>query len=175
MKKQYDEMFKKQCVELVVKEGRTISSIQREFDLGNGTLNAWIKKYSSPFLDNEKSDMEELRSLQREIQALKKENEFLKKAATFFASNNEKDAYTIALRMPSYIDRYARWNFEECVQWFQYNEAQNSNPAHFIKMFRQKSKQNWERRNQNTIKKKSLHGTNKKREFIFYNFLEKSN
>ncbi|MDA1774894.1 transposase [Bacillus cereus] len=79
MKKQYDEMFKKQCVELVVKEGRTISSIQREFDLGNGTLHAWIKKYSSPFLDNEKSDMEELRSLRREIQALKKENEFLKR------------------------------------------------------------------------------------------------
>ncbi|MEK4609114.1 transposase [Bacillus sp. FSL K6-0067] len=70
----------------MVKEGRTISSIQREFDLGNGTLNAWIKKYSSPFLDNEKSDIEELRSLRREIQALKK-NEFLKKAATFFASN----------------------------------------------------------------------------------------
>ncbi|MEW4150004.1 transposase [Bacillus thuringiensis] len=41
-------MFKKQCVELVVKEGRTISSIQREFDLGHGTLNSWIKKYSSP-------------------------------------------------------------------------------------------------------------------------------
>ncbi|MCU5408932.1 transposase [Bacillus cereus] len=61
-------MFKKQCVELVVKEGRTISSIQREFDLGNRTLNAWIKKYSSPFLDNEKSDMEDLRSLRREIQ-----------------------------------------------------------------------------------------------------------
>ncbi|PRT36957.1 Replicase RepFR55 [Bacillus wiedmannii] len=88
---------------------------------------------------------------------------------------SEKDAYTIALRMPPYIDRYARWDFEECVQWFQYNEAQNSNPAHFIKMFGQKSKQNWERRNQNTIEKKSLPGTNKKREFVFYNFLEKSN
>lgn len=88
---------------------------------------------------------------------------------------SEKDAYTIALRMPPYIDRYARWDFEECVQWFQYNEAQNSNPAHFIKMFGQKSKQNWERRNQNTIEKKSLHGTNKKREFVFYNFLEESN
>ncbi|PRT15817.1 Replicase RepFR55 [Bacillus wiedmannii] len=88
---------------------------------------------------------------------------------------NEKDAYTIALRMPSYIDRYARWDFEECVQWFQYNVAQNSNPAHFIKMFGQKSKQNWERRNQNAIEKKSLHGTNKKREFVFYNFLEESN
>ncbi|PGX96373.1 Replicase RepFR55 [Bacillus thuringiensis] len=88
---------------------------------------------------------------------------------------NQKDAYTIALRMPPYIDRYARWDFEECVQWFQYNEALNSNPAHFIKMFGQKSKQNWERRNQNAIEKKSLHGTNKKREFVFYNFLEESN
>ncbi|MBE5107843.1 Replicase RepFR55 [Bacillus thuringiensis] len=87
---------------------------------------------------------------------------------------SEKDAYTIALRMPPFIDRYARWDFEECVQWFQYNEAQNSNPAHFIKMFGQKSKQNWERRNQNAIEKKSLHGTNKKRGFVFYNFLEES-
>lgn len=88
---------------------------------------------------------------------------------------SEKDAYTIALRMPHYIDRYARWDFEECVQWFQYNEAQNSNPAHFIKMFGQKSKQNWERRNQNSSEKKSLHGLNKNREFVFYNFLEESN
>ncbi|PFE15249.1 Replicase RepFR55 [Bacillus cereus] len=88
---------------------------------------------------------------------------------------SEKDAYTIALRMPPYINRYARWDFEECVQWFQYNEAQNSNPAHFKKMFGQKSKQNWERRNQNAIEKKSLPGTNKKREFVFYNFLEESN
>ncbi|QDQ03823.1 MULTISPECIES: Replicase RepFR55 [Bacillus] len=88
---------------------------------------------------------------------------------------SEKDAYTIALRMPHYIDRYARWDFEECVQWFQYNKAQNSNPAHFIKMFGQKSKQNCERRNQNALEKKSLHGLNKKREFVFYNFLEESN
>ncbi|WP_141444462.1 transposase [Bacillus cereus] len=80
MKKQYDKMFKKQCVELVVKEGRTISSMQREFDLGHGTLNSWIKKDSSSFLDSKRTDMQELRSLRREIQALKK-------AATFFASN----------------------------------------------------------------------------------------
>ncbi|WP_257148782.1 hypothetical protein [Bacillus thuringiensis] len=36
------------------------------------------QKYSSPLLDNEGTDMQELSSLQREIQALKKENEFLK-------------------------------------------------------------------------------------------------
>ncbi|MGH0792142.1 transposase [Bacillus cereus] len=66
MKKQYDERFKKQCVKLVIKEGRTISSIQREFDLGQGPLNSWIKKYSSPLLDSKGTDMTELRSLRRE-------------------------------------------------------------------------------------------------------------
>lgn len=35
--KQYDEMSKKQCVDSVVKDGRTISSIQRAFDLANVT------------------------------------------------------------------------------------------------------------------------------------------
>ncbi|MEI3620965.1 transposase, partial [Bacillus thuringiensis] len=80
-------MFKKPCVELVIKEGRAISSIQREFALGHGTLNSWIKKYSSPLLDSKGTDMTELRSLRREIQALEKKNEFLKKAATFFAKN----------------------------------------------------------------------------------------
>lgn len=73
--------------ELVIKEGRTISSVQREFDLGSGTLNAWITIYSSQCSDCERAEMEELRSLRREMQALKKENEFLKKAVTFFASN----------------------------------------------------------------------------------------
>ncbi|MEB8732408.1 hypothetical protein P4G85_26840 [Bacillus cereus] len=64
---------------MVVKEGHTISNIQREFNLGNRNLNAWVKKYSSPLLDIEKSNMEEVRSLQREIQTLKTEYEFLKR------------------------------------------------------------------------------------------------
>lgn len=71
-------MFKKPYVELVIKEGRKISSIQREFALEHGTLHSWIKKYSSSLLDNGGTDMQELRSLRREIQTLKKENEFLK-------------------------------------------------------------------------------------------------
>ncbi|WP_242312077.1 transposase [Bacillus cereus group sp. BfR-BA-01331] len=63
MKKQYDEVFKRQCVELVVKEGRSISSIQREFDLGNGTLNVWIKKYTTQLSSQKNVELEELRSL----------------------------------------------------------------------------------------------------------------
>ena len=87
MQKQYDAIFKRKCVELVVKEGRTIVSVKKEFGLGNSTLNGWIKQYKSRLTLPEQTEMEELRSLRREVQELKKENEFLKKAATFFASN----------------------------------------------------------------------------------------
>ncbi|WP_259418147.1 Replicase RepFR55 [Bacillus toyonensis] len=88
---------------------------------------------------------------------------------------SENDAYTIALRLPSNIDRYTRWDFEECVQWFQFNKADNSNPAHFIKMFVQKSKQNQERRKRDTQKENSLLGTNNNSKLLFYNFLEENN
>lgn len=88
---------------------------------------------------------------------------------------SENDAYTIALRLPSNIDRYTRWDFEECVQWFQFNKAHNSNPAHFIKMFVQKSKQNQDRRKLDTQKKNPLLGTNNNSKFLFYNFLEENN
>ncbi|PEN89549.1 hypothetical protein CN553_22530 [Bacillus cereus] len=84
MQKTYDEIFKRKCVELVVKEGRTIVSVKNKFGLGNGTLNDWIKQYKSRLSFPEKA---ELRSLKREILGLKKENEFFKKAATFFSSN----------------------------------------------------------------------------------------
>ncbi|MEK4677868.1 MULTISPECIES: Replicase RepFR55 [Bacillus] len=47
----------------------------------------------------------------------------------------EKDAYTIALRMPADPDRDTKKVFKDCVQWFEYNQADVSTPAHFIKMY----------------------------------------
>ncbi|MGG0256422.1 Replicase RepFR55 [Bacillus toyonensis] len=88
---------------------------------------------------------------------------------------SENDAYTIALRLPLTINRYTRWNFEECVQWFQFNKADNSNPAHFIKMFVQKSKQNQERRKRDNQKQNLLFSTNIDSKLLFYNFLEENN
>ncbi|MED3541534.1 Replicase RepFR55 [Bacillus toyonensis] len=88
---------------------------------------------------------------------------------------SENDAYTIALRLPPDIDRYTRWDFEECVQWFQFNKAENSNPALFIKMFNQKSKQNQDRRKRNAQNTSSLLDTNNSHTFVFYNFLEEHN
>ncbi|HDT6578936.1 TPA: Replicase RepFR55 [Bacillus cereus] len=50
----------------------------------------------------------------------------------------EKDAYTIALRMPADVDWEVRKTFEECVRWFQFHRADVSTPAHFITMYTKK-------------------------------------
>ncbi|ANS52145.1 Replicase RepFR55 [Bacillus thuringiensis] len=50
----------------------------------------------------------------------------------------EKDAYTIALRMPPDVDWEVKKTFEECVRWFERNQADVSTPAHFIKMYTKK-------------------------------------
>lgn len=50
----------------------------------------------------------------------------------------EKDAYTIALRMPPDVDWEVKKTFEECVRWFERNQANVSTPAHFIEMYTQK-------------------------------------
>ncbi len=78
----------------------------------------------------------------------------------------EPDAYTIALRMPKKIDRYQRWDFEKCVEWFEYNQAEISNPAHFIKMFAEKSKQRKERNS--NVKCEEKYET----KFNFYNWID---
>ncbi|MBC6973960.1 Replicase RepFR55 [Bacillus sp. Xin] len=50
----------------------------------------------------------------------------------------EKDAYTIALRMPPDVDWEVKKTFEECVRWFERNQADVSTPAHFIEMYTNK-------------------------------------
>ncbi|MBJ8113709.1 Replicase RepFR55 [Bacillus cereus group sp. N6] len=47
----------------------------------------------------------------------------------------EKDAYTIALRMPSNIGQDAINIFEDCVKQFKHNNSEVSTPAHFIKIY----------------------------------------
>ncbi|MES5930191.1 Replicase RepFR55 [Bacillus cereus group sp. MG9] len=134
-----------------------------------------IEEHSKPAVDNEgiekKNRLQDLNDYLSDDQ---------KKAYYYILSQeltylSENDAYTIVLRLPPDIDRYTRWDFEECVQWFQFHKANNSNPAHFIKMFVQKSKQNQERRKRDTQKKNSLLVTNNNSKFLFYNFLEENN
>ncbi|PFK20025.1 Replicase RepFR55 [Bacillus cereus] len=60
----------------------------------------------------------------------------------------EKDAYTIALRMPPDVDWEARKTFEDCVQFFEINKSQESTPAHFVTIYTKQLTANRKRRQQ---------------------------
>lgn len=88
--KRYEMEFKQHIVRLVLEEGRTISSVNQEFQLGEGTVRSWIKQFQEecekhPELKKEKDLYEENRKLRKQLEELQKENLFLKKAAAFFA------------------------------------------------------------------------------------------
>ena len=88
--KRYEPEFKKKIVQLVLEQGRTISSVNKEFNLGEGTVRSWIRQFDeeceiNPDSQNMKDIYEENRKLRKELEELKKENLFLKKAAAFFA------------------------------------------------------------------------------------------
>ena len=88
--KRYEAEFKQHVVRLVLEEGRTIASVNQEFQLGEGTVRSWIRQFqeeceTNPELSATKDLYAENRKLRKELEELKKENLFLKKAAAFFA------------------------------------------------------------------------------------------
>lgn len=89
-KKTYEQAFKDKIIRLHLEEGRTISSLNKEYQIGSGTLNGWLKTYreecnTNPSKDAEKDYYSELLALRKKNEELEKENRFLKKAAAFFA------------------------------------------------------------------------------------------
>lgn len=92
--KRYEPEFKKKIVQMVLEQGRTIRSINNEFNLGEGTVRSWIRQFNeeceiNPDTQNMKDVYEENRKLRKELEEAKKEILFLKKAAAFFAKEIE--------------------------------------------------------------------------------------
>ena len=92
--KRYEPEFKKKIVQMVLEQGRTIRSINNEFNLGEGTVRSWIRQFNeeceiNPDSQNMKDVYEENRKLRKELEEAKKEILFLKKAAAFFAKEIE--------------------------------------------------------------------------------------
>lgn len=83
----YEETFKKHCVNLVVKEGRTKASVTKEFNLSQGLIKTWIDAHERSVCSSQINLEQRQRELEKENKLLKKENEFLKKASAFFAKN----------------------------------------------------------------------------------------
>lgn len=89
-KRHYEQVFKDKIIRLHLEEGRTISSLNNEYQLGSGTINNWLKAYretcdTNPSKAAEKDIYEENNLLRKQLEELQKENRFLKKAAAFFA------------------------------------------------------------------------------------------
>ncbi|MES1052928.1 Replicase RepFR55 [Bacillus thuringiensis] len=82
-------------------------------------------------------------SLRDKLAARLQENDYMSEAQqklymyilTQDTNITEKDAYTIALRMPSNIGQDAINIFEDCVKQFKHNNSEVSTPAHFIKIY----------------------------------------
>ncbi|SFW98627.1 transposase [Thermoactinomyces sp. DSM 45891] len=80
-----------------LEEGRSVNSLTKEYGLGAGSLNSWVKKYREECKQTNRMDQsnqedvfDQLAQLRKQNEELEKENRFLKKAAAFFAKETEK-------------------------------------------------------------------------------------
>ena len=93
-RKKYEPELKEQILRLHLEEGRTQSSLTREYGLGQGTIAYWLKQHrkecqSNPQLKEKTDAFEENKRLRKELAEKEKEIAFLKKAAAFFAKEIE--------------------------------------------------------------------------------------
>ena len=69
--KVYEPEFKKKIVQMYLEEGRTIKSLNEEYQLGDGTVRKWVRAFreeceTNPDLNDTKNLYEENRKLRRE-------------------------------------------------------------------------------------------------------------
>ena len=90
-RKQYTREFKKEAVELVIKQNYTINQAASSLGINNNMLARWRREYLArekdafPGTGHQPSEIEELNRLREENRRLKLEKEILKKAAVYFA------------------------------------------------------------------------------------------
>ena len=90
----YEPELKDRILRLHLEEGRTQSSLTKEYGLGQGTISYWLKQHrkecqSNPQLKQQTDAYEDNKRLRRELAEKDKEIAFLKKAAAFFAKEIE--------------------------------------------------------------------------------------
>ena len=83
--------FKAEAVRRIVDQGKSLSEVARELDLGESMLRSWKQALAAegeqafPGKGNPPALEEELRRLRAEVKRLTMEREILKKATAFFA------------------------------------------------------------------------------------------
>ena len=89
--KRYDEEFKKSIVTLI-NNGKTMSSISKEYGISMSAVQRWIKQYSTITTeDGQLLSAKQIKELQRRNAELEEENIILKKAIAIFTPHSNKD------------------------------------------------------------------------------------
>jgi len=93
-RRKYTAEFKKEAVDLVVKQGYTNAEAARNLGIRGNILSLWRREQlkepqnAFPGSGHQPQELEELKSLREENRKLKLEREILKKAAVFFAKES---------------------------------------------------------------------------------------
>jgi len=93
--KQYDAEYKRQTVEYILEQRKSVAQVARELDISANTLHGWVKQYKQKTgqevqLDpSQPADERTLRELQKQIRDLQEENAILKKAMHIFAKDRK--------------------------------------------------------------------------------------
>lgn len=89
--KRYDDNFKKNLVSLY-QNGKSISSLAREYGVSLSAISHWVKLYSEVTIDNgEVLTALQVKKLQKRNAQLEEENLILKKAIAIFTPLSNKD------------------------------------------------------------------------------------
>jgi transposase len=94
----YDKEFKLEAVRLVLEEGRSIASVERDLGTGKGVIYRWVHQFTDdpehafPGKGKLKPPDQEVHDLRKELARVKRERDILKKAVAIFSK--DPDRYT---------------------------------------------------------------------------------
>jgi transposase len=92
-KRTYDKEFKLEAIRLVLEEGRSAASVERELGTGQGVVYSWVRQFTDdpehafPGKGNLKPPDKELHDLRKELERVKRERDILKKAVAIFSKD----------------------------------------------------------------------------------------
>jgi transposase len=96
-RKRHDESFKREAVRLVLEEGRTPASVERDLGIRGSLLYKWVRLFEKnpqqpfPGKGHLSAQDEEFRRLRRENEILREERDILKKAVAIFSKTPKRD------------------------------------------------------------------------------------
>lgn len=90
-RRQFTLEFKRECAELVIKQGYKIADAAEAMNIGLSTLQRWVSQYKqenigiTPKAKAMTDEHRRIQELEAQVKQLKGDNDLLKKASAFFA------------------------------------------------------------------------------------------